>query len=288
VPVFGDLLASLSDGHWLAYVSVILPMGLFSVIGSLQNIESAEAAGDSFATRPALAVNGLGTLAAALFGSCFPTTIYIGHPGWKAMGARAGYSVLNAAFFTVVCFSGTLAWIAWAVPIDAGMAIVLWIGMVITAQAFQATPREHAPAWSWVSCRASRPGARCSPRTGCAPRAWVFPAARRFHRSSFPPSPDRTPGSTAPSRSSRVHPGGDDSLGDDGGGDRAPLSHRGALVRHRRACSRPSGCCTLRLHARRHRGLAHAGWPWAAGYAIMGLIFLLARWVTVEGEGALK
>ncbi len=31
-------------------------------------------------------------------------------------------------------------------PIDAGMAIVLWIGLVITAQAFQATPREHAPA----------------------------------------------------------------------------------------------------------------------------------------------
>ena len=26
------------------------------------------------------------------------------------------------------------------------MAIVLWIGMVIIAQAFQATPREHAPA----------------------------------------------------------------------------------------------------------------------------------------------
>ena len=85
-------------------------------------------------------------LAAALFGSCFPTTIYIGHPGWKAMGARAGYSVLNALFFTVVCLTGTLAWIAWAVPIDAGMAIVLWIGIVITAQAFQATPREHAPA----------------------------------------------------------------------------------------------------------------------------------------------
>jgi AGZA family xanthine/uracil permease-like MFS transporter len=32
------------------------------------------------------------------------------------------------------------------VPIDAGLAIVLWIGLVITAQAFQATPREHAPA----------------------------------------------------------------------------------------------------------------------------------------------
>jgi len=54
--------------------------------------------------------------------------------------------VLNGVFFTIVCVTGTLAWIAWAIPIDAGMAIVLWIGIVITAQAFQATPREHAPA----------------------------------------------------------------------------------------------------------------------------------------------
>ena len=62
------------------------------------------------------------------------------------MGARAGYSVMNGAFITLICVTGTLAWISWAVPIDAGMAIVLWIGIVISAQAFQATPREHAPA----------------------------------------------------------------------------------------------------------------------------------------------
>jgi adenine/guanine/hypoxanthine permease len=116
------------------------------VLGSLQNIESAEAAGDPYQTRPSLMMNGVGSIAAALFGSAFPTTIYIGHPGWKALGARAGYSVLNGAFMTIICVTGTLAWIAWAVPIDAGMAIVLWIGIVISAQAFQATPREHAPA----------------------------------------------------------------------------------------------------------------------------------------------
>src|SRR5262249_19338519 len=62
------------------------------------------------------------------------------------LGARAGYSVLNGLFVTIICVSGTLAWIAWAIPIDAGMAIVLWIGIVISAQAFEATPREHAPA----------------------------------------------------------------------------------------------------------------------------------------------
>jgi len=146
VPIFSDLVAAIGGGHLLPYFSVIVAMGLFNVLGSLQNIESAEAAGDSYDTRSSLMINGAGSLIAALFGSAFPTTIYIGHPGWKALGARAGYSVLNGVFVTTICVTGTLAWIAWAIPIDAGMAIVLWIGIVIVAQAFQATPREHAPA----------------------------------------------------------------------------------------------------------------------------------------------
>jgi adenine/guanine/hypoxanthine permease len=146
MPTLGELLGAFRGPYFLTYFSVILPMGLFATIGSLQNIESARAAGDVYPVRSSLAVNGLGTIAACAFGSCFPTTLYIGHPGWKAMGARAGYSVLNGTFMSLVCFTGTLGWIAWAVPIDAGMAIVLWIGIVIAAQAFQATPRAHAPA----------------------------------------------------------------------------------------------------------------------------------------------
>ncbi|WP_326502079.1 NCS2 family permease [Methylomicrobium sp. Wu6] len=146
IPVAGDLFQALVAKDSLSYLSVIVPMGLFNLIGSLQNIESAEAAGDSYPTRSSLAANGLGTLAASLFGSCFPTTIYIGHPGWKAMGARSGYSILNGVFITVICLTGSLSYIAWAVPIDAGMAIVLWIGIVIAAQAFQETPKSHAPA----------------------------------------------------------------------------------------------------------------------------------------------
>jgi AGZA family xanthine/uracil permease-like MFS transporter len=144
--VIGELYAALTGPDALTYFSVIVPMGLFNLLGSLQNIESAEAAGDRYETTPALAVNGVGTVIGALFGSCFPTTIYIGHPGWKAMGARAGYSVLNGVFVTLICITGTVAHIAWFVPIDAGAAIVLWIGIVITAQAFTVTPREHAPA----------------------------------------------------------------------------------------------------------------------------------------------
>ena len=147
VPVIGDLVAGFEHplfGQF--FVPVILPMGLFNILGSLQNIESAEAAGDAYPALPSLAVNGAGSIVAAAFGSCFPTTIYIGHPGWKGLGARSGYSILNGVFFTVLALGGLTGLLAALVPLEAGMAIVLWIGIVITAQAFQATPREHAPA----------------------------------------------------------------------------------------------------------------------------------------------
>jgi AGZA family xanthine/uracil permease-like MFS transporter len=147
VPVAADLVAGLTHPLFAQYlIPVVLPMGLFNVLGSLQNIESAEAAGDSYPTLPSLAVNGAGSVFAALFGSCFPTTIYIGHPGWKALGARSGYSVLNGLFFAALSLFGLTYLINTFVPMEAGMAIVLWIGIIITAQAFQATPSAHAPA----------------------------------------------------------------------------------------------------------------------------------------------
>ncbi|MBI4717360.1 MAG: NCS2 family permease [Planctomycetes bacterium] len=130
----------------LRFLTISVPMGLLNVLASLQNIESAEAGGDRFRTAPSLAVNGVSTVAAALFGSCFPTTIYIGHPGWKALGARAGYSILNGAFFTACFLLGLGPLLRAVIPIEAGAAIVMYIGVVIVAQAFQTTPREHAPA----------------------------------------------------------------------------------------------------------------------------------------------
>jgi AGZA family xanthine/uracil permease-like MFS transporter len=129
-----------------SFLGVIVPMGLINAIGSLQNIESAEAAGDRFSTGPCMAVNGICTIAAGLFGSCFPTTIYIGHPGWKALGARSGYSILNGMFFTVAFLFGLGAMIVSIIPMEAGMAIVLWIGIIIAAQCYEAVPTRHYPA----------------------------------------------------------------------------------------------------------------------------------------------
>ena len=133
-------------GQLLPWLGVIVPMGLFNVLGSLQNIESAEAAGDRYCVRSSLLIDGIGTMAAAGLGSCFPTTIYIGHPAWKEMGARIGYSWLNGLVMGSACLLGVFGLVAELVPIEAGMAIVLYIGIVIAAQAFQATPSTHAPA----------------------------------------------------------------------------------------------------------------------------------------------
>jgi AGZA family xanthine/uracil permease-like MFS transporter len=286
VPVLGDVLASIGRGDLLAYLSVIIPMGLFNVIGSLQNIESAEAAGDSYETRPSLAVNGIGTLAAALFGSCFPTTIYIGHPGWKAMGARAGYSVLNGLFFALVGLTGTLAYIAWAVPIDAGMAIVLWIGLVITAQAFQATPREHAPAVV----------------VGLLPgvAAWGALMAKNGLRAAGMGLPGGPPFSEALvpaflASDTWIH--GVFALEQGFIFTAMILAAATVAVLERRFRVAALWCLVAAVLSA--IGLMHSyawtpadtvvsltpAWPWAAGYLVMALIFAMAPWITVEGEG---
>jgi AGZA family xanthine/uracil permease-like MFS transporter len=143
---FPDMFAFLKNGQGWKYFSVIFPMALFNVIGSLQNLESAEAAGDRYDTRSSLLVNGFGSIVAACLGNPFPTTIYIGHPGWKAMGARWGYSILNGIVITILCLIGGVTLVLKVVPMKAMIGILLWIGMIITAQAFQEVPRKHSVA----------------------------------------------------------------------------------------------------------------------------------------------
>ena len=143
-PVPSDLFALLASERGWQYLAVIFPMGLFNMIGSLQNLESAEAAGDRYETRPSLLANGVGTLLAAFFGSPFPTTIYIGHPAWKAIGARVGYSVINGIVIWLLCLVGAMTVILRFVPLEATLGILVWIGIIMTAQAFQAVPKAHA------------------------------------------------------------------------------------------------------------------------------------------------
>jgi AGZA family xanthine/uracil permease-like MFS transporter len=140
----GDLAGFLFSKEGWVHLPVIIPMGLFNVIGSLQCLESAAAAGDRFPTRSSLLANGFGSLVAACLGSPFATTLYIGHPGWKEMGARWSYSWLNGVVVSVLALGGWIGGVLRVIPLEVTLGILLWIGVVITAQAFQASPPRHA------------------------------------------------------------------------------------------------------------------------------------------------
>jgi AGZA family xanthine/uracil permease-like MFS transporter len=146
VPIVGGIFSLLTDSEVWKYAPIFLPMALLNVIGSILNLESAEAAGDKFDTRSSLLANGISAVVGVFFGNPFAPTIYIGHPGWKAMGARSGYSVLNAFAVTAICLTGAMPFLIWFLPLEATLGILLWIGLIITAQAFQEVPKAHAPA----------------------------------------------------------------------------------------------------------------------------------------------
>jgi AGZA family xanthine/uracil permease-like MFS transporter len=47
---------------------------------------------------------------------------------------------------SVLCLTGTIQTVLGVIPLEAGIGILLYIGIIIVAQSFQATPNEHAPA----------------------------------------------------------------------------------------------------------------------------------------------
>ena len=141
-----DFASLLKDPRVWSYAAIFIPMAVLNVIGSMLNLESAEAAGDKFHTRSSLLVNGVSAVVGVFLGNPFAPTIYIGHPGWKALGARAGYSVLNAVAITAICLTGAVPFLLWYVPIEVTLGILLWIGLIIMAQSFQEVSVAHAPA----------------------------------------------------------------------------------------------------------------------------------------------
>merc|ERR1719240_191252 len=76
------------------FLPVIFPVALTVSVGTIQCREVAAKAGDDYNLRWSMLGDGLGTIVAALFGSPFGMTVFIGHPGFKAMGAKLGYNFL--------------------------------------------------------------------------------------------------------------------------------------------------------------------------------------------------
>ena len=123
-----------------------IPLGIYNFTEAMNNVESASAAGDNYNLRYILLADGGGAVIGSFLGSPFPPAVYIGHPGWKAVGGRIGYSLATGVVVAIICMFGLVGLFLALIPIQALVPILLFIGLVIGAQAFTTTPARHAPA----------------------------------------------------------------------------------------------------------------------------------------------
>jgi AGZA family xanthine/uracil permease-like MFS transporter len=123
-----------------------IPFGIYDLVEAMDNVESASAAGDSYPTTRVLTADGVISLIGCLMGNPFILAVYIGHPGWKAIGGRIGYSAATGIMVIILSWFGVIAVLMSLIPVVAISPILLYIGMLIGAQAFQETPKSHAPA----------------------------------------------------------------------------------------------------------------------------------------------
>src|SRR5438128_2365401 len=144
LPAFGHVFGGF---QFLGTILVTaIPFGIYDLVEAIDNVESAAVAGDSFPTTRVLTADGVISLIGCTMGNPFINAVYIGHPGWKAMGGRIGYSAATGVMVIVLCWFGTISLMLDLIPVVAISPILLYIGMLIGAQAFQTTPKTHAPA----------------------------------------------------------------------------------------------------------------------------------------------
>ena len=134
--------------HGLQGISPLLataiPLGIYNFTEAMSNVESAAAAGDSYNLRSVLLADGTGAVVGSCLGCPFPPAVYIGQPGWKAAGGRIGYSLATGILVFLLCAFGLFPLLAALLPTPAIVPVLLYIGLVIGAQAFRAVPRAHA------------------------------------------------------------------------------------------------------------------------------------------------
>ena len=145
LPIPGtEVISGLSE--ILPLLVTAIPLGIYNFTEAMNNVESASAAGDDYNLRHILLADGGGAVIGSFLGSPFPPAVYIGHPGWKAVGGRIGYSLATGVVVAAICLFGLVGLFLAVIPIQALVPILLFIGLVIGAQAFTTTPARHAPA----------------------------------------------------------------------------------------------------------------------------------------------
>ncbi|RXY89739.1 xanthine permease, partial [Klebsiella pneumoniae] len=109
------------------------------------NIESAHAAGDEYNTRKVMMANGFASMLGCMLGNPFPVTVYVGHAGWKAMGASICYTLASGITMFLVPLFGLGAFMLAIIPMTAIVPILVFIGVVTANQVVRETPKVEVP-----------------------------------------------------------------------------------------------------------------------------------------------
>ena len=147
VPFFGDMIVGIK--HLFTHTElflVLIPVQIYNFIETMNNVESAEAVGDKYPVGVAMVTDGVGTMVGALFGSPFPTTVYIGHPGYKRIHARCGYVLAVGITFFIAATFGFMAFLNNLVPLAATAPILVYVAVIIISETARTCPRRHGMA----------------------------------------------------------------------------------------------------------------------------------------------
>ena len=132
----------------IQYLPIAIPFGILTIIGGINNTESARLAGDDYRTRDILLTEASTSLIAAFFGGVAQTTPYIGHPAYKKMGATWWYTLLTGLAIGIGAVTGLLSLLVGLIPRAVLAPIFMFIGLEIIHQAYKETPEAHSPAVS--------------------------------------------------------------------------------------------------------------------------------------------
>lgn len=125
-------------------LAVLIPVQIYNFIETMNNVESAEAVGDKYPVGVCQITDGVGTAIGGLFGSPFPTTVYIGHPAYKRMHARSGYALGVGLVFLIGAVFGLVAFLGNLIPEAAVAPILVFVGISIIATSFRSCEPKHA------------------------------------------------------------------------------------------------------------------------------------------------
>lgn len=140
-----NVIQSLINGfaYVAPYLAVVIPIEIYNFIETMDNVESANVAGDEYNVREAQFADGICTMISALFGGVVPNTVWLGHAGLKKGEAGASYSWISGVVLGLAGIFGLFSVLSSIVPAAVAAITFLWCAVIMVAQGFKECKARH-------------------------------------------------------------------------------------------------------------------------------------------------